>query len=214
MGIEVYQLEKSMYDVITNSEVKLAEILQPTAVPNLVLAPANIILAGAELDLVNVIGRENVLRDKLEEIHGIYDYAFIDCAPSLGLLTVNALTSSRKVLIPVQTHYYPLEGVRQLLDTINLVKRKLNHRLEILGFLPTLYDVRTNISKDVLKGIREHFGDKVLKTVINMNVKLTEAPSSGKPITVYAPESRGAQDYNQLAEEVLALERNNQQQNG
>ena len=206
MGLDVYQLKKSMYDVITNTDIRLAEVVQPTTVANLAMAPANIMLSGAELDLINVIGRESVLKDRLDETHGIYDYVFIDCPPSLGLLTVNALTSSQEVLIPVQTHYYPLEGVKQLLNTVNLVKRRLNHRLEILGFLPTLYDMRTNISKDVLKGIREHFGDKVFNTVINTNVKLTEAPSSGKPITHYAPESRGAQDYNQLAEEVLSLE--------
>ncbi len=204
-GVEIYQLKRSMYEVLTVPEFKLAEIIQPTCVPNLNIAPSNIILSGAELDLVNVIGRESVLKDKLSEINGNYDYIFIDCPPSLGLLTINAMTASDEVLIPVQTHYFPLEGVRQLLSTINLVKGRLNHRLEIVGILPTFYDARTNISTDVLMGIREHFGEKVFRAMINTNVKLTEAPSRGEPITMYEPKSKGACDYNQLAEEILSV---------
>jgi len=204
LGIESHSLEKSMYDVLINSSVGFKEVIIKTPFPNLDIAPSNLTLSGAEIELVSIIGRENLLKDNLSNsLLGQYRYILIDCPPSLSLLTVNALTSADYVLIPVQTHYFPLEGMKQLLNTIKIVKERLNHRLEILGIVPTLFDKRTNISKEILQGIREYFKHKVFNTVINMNVKLVEASSAGRPINVYDSKSTGARDYNNLCEEIL-----------
>jgi len=204
LGIESHSLEKSMYDVLINSSVGFKEVIIKTPFPNLDIAPSNLTLSGAEIELVSIIGRENLLKDNLSNsLLGQYRYILIDCPPSLSLLTVNALTSADYVLIPVQTHYFPLEGMKQLLNTIKIVRERLNHRLEILGIVPTLFDKRTNISKEVLQGIREYFKDKVFNTVINMNVKLVESSSAGRPINVYDSKSIGARDYNNLCEEIL-----------
>lgn len=206
LGIESHTLKKSMYEVLIDPSLGFKEIIIKTPFPNLDIAPSNLTLSGAEIELVNIIGRENLLRDNLNNNLGEqYRYILIDCPPSLSLLTVNALTAADYTLIPVQTHYFPLEGMRQLLNTIEIVKNRLNRNLEILGIVPTLFDKRTNIAKEILEGIREYFKDKVLNSVINVNVKLIEAPSAGRPITVYDPKSAGARDYNNLCEEILNI---------
>ncbi|MFH1655647.1 MAG: ParA family protein [Candidatus Omnitrophota bacterium] len=207
LGIESHTLEKSMYDMLINPSMNFKDVIINTPFKNLDIAPSNLTLSGAEIELVNTFGRENLLKDNLYNYNltDEYRYILIDCPPSLSLLTVNALTAADYVLIPVQTHYFPLEGMKQLLNSIDLVKKKLNHNLEILGIVPTIFDKRTNIAREVLDGIREYFKDKVFNSVINMNVKLIEAPSAGKPITVYDPNSTGAKDYNNLCEEILNI---------
>lgn len=203
LGLDVYKLEKSMYDVLTNQDIKLVDVIKETCVKNLDIAPATLSLAGAELDLSNIVGRELVLKDSVEYMRRNYDYVITDCPPSLSILTVNALTMADKVLIPIQTQYLPLEGMKQLLKTIDIVQKRLNHNLEVLGIVPTLFDKRTTLSRDVLNGIQNHFGKKVFETVIHDTIKLAEAPSAGKPVTTYAPDSRGTYNYLCLANEVL-----------
>ncbi|MBI1871090.1 MAG: ParA family protein [Chlamydiae bacterium] len=205
LGVRPDRLEKTIYDVLT-ARTNLSGVILQTPVSGLDLAPSNILLSGADIDLVNVIGRENVLRDYLLPLTASYEYIIIDCSPSLSILTVNALTAADSVLIPIQTHYYAMEGMKQLFSTIDLVKKRLNQHLSILGILPTLYDSRTNIAKEVLEGIRSFFKEKVFQTVIHVNTRLTEAPSAGEAIITYDPKSTGARDYSQLAEEVLLLE--------
>ena len=207
LGVESHTLKKSMYDILVGPCNDFQEIIIKGPVVNLDIAPSNITLSGAEIEMVNIIGRENLLKDHLSNnnFSGQYRYVLMDCPPSLSLLTVNALTAADCIIIPAQTHYFPLEGMKQLLNTIELVKKRLNHGLEILGIVPTFLDKRTKISKEILDGIREYFKDKVFNTVINVNVKLIEAPSAGNPITVYDPASRGAKDYSDLCEEVLNL---------
>lgn len=205
LGLDPDTLDRTMYDVMVTSRTTLPEIIRATSVENLLIAPSNILLSGADVDLVNVIGRENVLKDHLLSLDDSYLNVVIDCSPSLSVLTVNALTAADYVLIPVQTHYFAMEGMKQLFTTVDLVKRRLNPRLSILGILPTMYDPRTNIGKEVLQGIRDYFKEKVTQTVIHINTKLTEAPSAGEPIIIYDAHSTGARDYTQLAEEVLTL---------
>lgn len=205
LGFDPGDLNKTIYEVLIKPEVKLSDVIRKTKVSGLSLAPSNILLSGSEVDMVNIIGRESILTENIRELKDTYSYIFIDCPPSLSLLTVNALTAADSVLIPVQTHYYALEGMRQLFDTIEIVRSRLNHRLSILGILLTLFDRRTRIAQDVMKEVRECFKTMVFKTVINTNVRLSEAPSAGEPITLYAPHSRGARDYQDLADEVIAI---------
>ena len=160
-------------------------------------------LAGAEVELVSMMSREYRLKEKLDEIKDDYSYIIIDCPPSLGLITLNAFTASDSVLIPVQCEYYALEGLGQLLNTVNLVKKHLNKNFDIEGALLTMYDMRTNLSNQVVKEVNNYFGDKVYKTVIPRNVKLSEAPSYGMPITVYDPRSKGARSYEKFVKEFL-----------
>ncbi|MBI1884660.1 MAG: ParA family protein [Chlamydiae bacterium] len=206
LGLMPDTLDRTIYDVLVSSRASLSQVIRATHVENLFIAPSNILLSGADIDLVNVIGRENVLRDHLLALGDAYSYILIDCSPSLSILTVNALTASDFILIPIQTHYFAMEGMKQLFTTIDLVKRRLNPNLSIMGILPTLYDPRTNIGKEVLQGIRDYFKEKVFQSVIHINTKLTEAPSAGETIITYDPRSTGARDYTQLAEEVLSLE--------
>ena len=163
-------------------------------------------LAGAEVELVSQMSREHRLKEQLEGIKDKFDYIFIDCPPSLGLITLNSFTAADSVLIPVQCEYYALEGLGQLLNTINLVKKHLNKSLEIEGALLTMYDIRTNLSNQVVKEVKKYFDDKVYKTVIPRNVRLSEAPSFGMPITMYDPKSKGARSYEKLAKEFLKME--------
>jgi len=174
-----------------------------TKIKNLSICPSNINLAGAEVELVSVMSREYRLKEKLDIVKGDYDYIIIDCPPSLGLITLNAFTASDSILIPVQCEYYALEGLGQLMNTINLVKKHLNKDIEIEGALLTMYDVRTNLSNQVVKEVKRYFEDRVYKTVIPRNVKLSEAPSYGMPITVYDPKSKGAKCYEKLAKEFI-----------
>ena len=195
-------VELSVYDILIG-DTEFDETLQETAIKNLKVCPSNISLAGAEVQLVSMMSREQRLKTKLDKIKDQYDYILIDCPPSLGLVTLNAFTASDSVLIPVQCEYFALEGLGQLLNTVNLVKKHLNKNLEIEGALLTMYDARTNLSNQVVKEVKKYFGDKVYKTVIPRNVRLSEAPSYGMPITIYDPRSKGAKAYEKFAKELL-----------
>ena len=196
------EIEKSIYDVLIE-EVNIKETLQDTMIKNLKVCPSNINLAGAEVELVSMMSREHRLKERIDEVRDEFDYIIIDCPPSLGLITLNAFTASDSVLIPVQCEYYALEGLGQLINTVNLVRRHLNKNLEIEGALLTMFDIRTNLSNQVVKEVKRYFEDKVYKTVIPRNVKLSEAPSYGMPITVYDPKSKGAKCYEKLAKEFI-----------
>ena len=196
------ELELSVYDILVG-ETTFEETVQETAIKNLKVCPSNISLAGAEVELVSMMSREQRLKVKLDEVKEQYDYILIDCPPSLGLVTLNAFTASDSVLIPVQCEYFALEGLGQLLNTVNLVKKHLNKNLEIEGALLTMYDARTNLSNQVVKEVKKYFEDKVYKTVIPRNVRLSEAPSYGMPISIYDPKSKGAKAYEKFAKELL-----------
>ena len=203
LGVEK-EVEYSTYDILVN-DTKLEDAIQDTIIKNLKVCPANMNLAGAEVELVSMMSREQRLKEKLEEIKDKFDYILIDCPPSLGLITLNAFTASDTVLIPVQCEYYALEGLGQLLNTINLVKKHLNKNIRIEGALLTMYDIRTNLSNQVVKEVKKYFGDKVYKTVIPRNVRLSEAPSYGMPITEYDPRSKGAKTYEKFTKEFLKI---------
>ena len=201
LGVEK-EVELSIYDILVN-ETKMQDACVATSIKNLYACPSNISLAGAEVELVSMMSREQRLKEKLEEVKEQYDYILIDCPPSLGLITLNAFTASNSVLIPVQCEYFALEGLGQLLNTVNLVKKHLNKEIEVEGALLTMYDIRTNLSNQVVKEVKKYFGDKVYKTVIPRNVRLSEAPSFGLPITIYDPRSKGAKSYIKFAKEFL-----------
>ena len=200
------ELELSVYDILV-ADTEIDETIQQTAIKNLDICPSNISLAGAEVQLVSMMSREQRLKTKLDVVKDRYDYILIDCPPSLGLVTLNAFTASDTVLIPVQCEYFALEGLGQLLNTVNLVKKHLNKNLEIEGALLTMYDARTNLSNQVVKEVKKYFENKVYKTVIPRNVRLSEAPSYGMPISIYDPKSKGAKAYEKFTKELL---KNNQ----
>jgi chromosome partitioning protein len=202
IGIEKADVEHCVYDILVD-DVDVTEVIKPTAVENLDAIPATIQLAGAEIELVPTISREVRLKRALEKVKHNYDYIIIDCPPSLGLLTINALTASDAVLIPVQCEYYALEGLSQLLNTVRLVQKHLNTDLMIEGVLLTMLDARTNLGIQVIEEVKKYFRDKVYKTIIPRNVRLSEAPSHGQPIIIYDPRSRGADVYLELAKEVV-----------
>ena len=201
LGIEK-ELESSVYDVIVN-EVPIEKTLKNTHHKNLKVCPSTINLAGAEVELVSMISREQRLKEKIDEIKDEFDYIIIDCPPSLGLITLNTFTAADSVLIPIQCEFYALEGLGQLMNTINLVKKHLNKELKIEGALLTMYDMRTNLSNQVVQEVSKYFGNNVYKTVIPRNVKLSEAPSYGMSITEYDSRSKGAKAYEKLAKEFL-----------
>ena len=202
-GLGIEKNEKlSTYDLLI-SDVSAKEVIEKTPVKNLSICPSNMELAGAEVQLVSMMSREQRLKEKLDVIKDEYDYILIDCPPSLGLITLNAFTASDSVLIPVQCEYYALEGLGQLLNTIELVRKHLNKNFYIEGALLTMYDIRTNLANQVVKEVKRFFQDKVYRTVIPRNVKLSEAPSYGMPITVYDPRSKGARSYEKFAKEFL-----------
>ena len=201
IGIEK-KTDKSIYDVIIE-ETKIEEVVLETQIKNLKICPSNINLAGAEVELVSMMSREYRLKERIEEEKENYDYIIIDCPPSLGLITLNAFTASDSVLIPVQCEYYALEGLEQLMNTVNLVKKHLNKELELEGAVLTMYDARTNLSNQVVKEVKNYFEEKVYKTVIPRNVRLSEAPSFGMPISIYDPKSKGAKCYEKLVKEIL-----------
>jgi chromosome partitioning protein len=205
IGIDLEKEQHSIYDVLLDN-VSLDTIITKTSVPYLDLIPSNIKLVGAEVELVNSSKREHLLQSKLDQYKKKYDFIFIDCPPSLGLLTINALTASDTVLIPIQCEYYALEGLSQLLNTIHLVQKNLNKNLAIEGVLLTMFDNRLNLSTQVAEEVRNYFKDKVYKAIINRNVRLGEAPSFGKPIIMYDAVCMGSQNYMSLAEEILANE--------
>lgn len=202
LGIGKNDLDRSIYDVLMD-DADVGDVLVTTQYENLDLIPANISLAGAEIELVSAMSRELRLKKAFEKLTG-YDYCIIDCPPSLSLLTINAFTAADSIIIPVQAEYYALEGLSQLINTIELVRRHLNTDLGIEGVLITMLDSRTNLGAQVSEEVRHHFGEKVYDTVILRNVRLGEAPSYGQPITVYDPKSQGAENYSRLAEEVIA----------
>lgn len=201
LGLKPHEVEMSIYDIMMD-EKSFSDIVLDTEVENLSIAPANINLSGAEIELAGIVGREMVLKDAVEEIKNGYDYILIDCPPSLGLLTVNALTIAKELIIPVQTEFFALEGMGKLFQTVEVVKKRLNRDLKITGIIPTMFDTRTNMSREVIEKIREYFGDRVYKTMIRKNVRLAEASSHGKPIVLYDSHSTGAQDYEALSKEV------------
>lgn len=203
LGVEK-EVEFSTYDVLVNETV-IEDTIQDTMIKNLKICPSNINLAGAEVELVSMMSREQRLKEKLDEIKDKFDYILIDCPPSLGLITLNSFTASDSVLIPVQCEYFALEGLGQLLNTINLVKKHLNKEIQIEGALLTMYDIRTNLSNQVVKEVKKYFDNKVYKTVIPRNVRLSEAPSYGMPITEYDPKSKGAKSYTKFAKEFLKM---------
>lgn len=205
LGIDKLKLDDCIYNVLID-DYPLEMIIKETDLKNLFVAPATINLAGAEIELVPKISRESKLDDALQYIKKDYDYIFIDCPPSLGLLTFNALTAATHVLIPIQCEFYALEGLSQLLNSIKLANQYLNRHLKIGGVILTMYDSRTNLSIDVADEVREYFPQKVFDTIIHRNVKLSEAPSHGKPIILYDRSSRGAQLYIELAKEVILIE--------
>ncbi|MFC0273068.1 ParA family protein [Metabacillus herbersteinensis] len=202
IGVEKADVEYCIYDILVE-DVDVKKVIKPTAVENLDVIPATIQLAGAEIELVPTISREVRLKRALETVKHQYDYMIIDCPPSLGLLTINALTASDAVLIPVQCEYYALEGLSQLLNTVRLVQKHLNTDLMIEGVLLTMLDARTNLGIQVIEEVKKYFQDKVYKTIIPRNIRLSEAPSHGQPIIIYDPRSRGAEVYLDLAKEVV-----------
>jgi chromosome partitioning protein len=204
LGIDIHRENPlSVYDLLTGNTTT-EDLVTPSSLSGLDVIPSHIELSGAEIELVNRVGRESILKNCLNGIRKRYDYIMVDCPPSLGLLTLNALVLVREVIIPVQTEFFALQGMARLLETINLVKRRLNPHLRITGVVACMYDSRTNLSKDVIDRINQYFGDKLFTTHIRQNVKLAEAPSFGQPIVLYAPRSYGAIDYTNLAQELIA----------
>lgn len=203
-GYDKQEIERSVYDLLLE-ETGPAELVIHDQDTKVTLLPSNSALAGAEVELVNLMAREYRLREGLASANGNYDYILIDCPPSLGLLTINALAAARDgIIIPVQCEYLALEGLTQLMQTIQLVQKHLNPQLQIRGLVMTMYDGRTNLSRQVVEEVREHFPGKVFRTIIPRNVRLSEAPSYGQPITLYAPDSPGAIAYQYLTKEILA----------
>ncbi len=203
LGLDKRKINYSMYDVLT-SNVSLGEVIKKSEIiDNFYIAPSNMNLAAAEVEIVGHEEREKVLKNKIDEIKDQYDFIFIDCPPSLGVLTLNALTASNSVLIPIQCEFYALEGVGQLMSTIQLIKRYLNTALEIEGVIMSMYDSRTRLCNEVVDEIRNHFKDKVYDTFIPRNVKLAESPSFGLPIMLYDDKCRGAEAFEALTEEFI-----------
>jgi chromosome partitioning protein len=206
IGINADDLEYSIYDVLIKN-VDLEKAIAGTAIDNLDICPASAMLTGAQLEMASLLGREWILRTAINKMINTgtryYDYIIMDCSPSLNLTTINGLSVAQFVLIPAQTHYFSLEGMKELLSTIKIVQERLNPQLRLLGILPTLYDIRTKISREILGQMRRYFGDKVFKTSIHNNIKLVEAQVHHQSIYDYCPNSNGARDYLSLSEEVL-----------
>ena len=203
LGIEAHK-DKSVYNVLVD-DMDITDTIEPTMVKKLDVCPANINLAGAEVELVSMVSRETRLKDAVEKIRDDYDYIFIDCPPSLGLIILNAFTASDSVLVPIQCEYYALEGLGQLIQTIKLVQKRLNPDLIIEGVILTMFDARTNLSTQVAREVEKYFGNKVFQTIIPRNIRLSEAPSHGLPITLYDADSKGSETYKKLARELIKL---------
>lgn len=203
LGLQKGGKRRCLYDCLIG-EAAMGDVLAETGVPGLFCVPATIELAGAEIELVSVMSRESRLKASLAGIDRPFDICLIDCPPSLGLLTLNALTAADEVLVPIQCEFYALEGLGQLLNSVDLVRRHLNPGLRIGGVLMTMYDGRTNLSQQVVEEVQTHFPTEVFKTIIPRNVRLGEAPSFGQPILIYDPKSKGAEAYHELAKEVVA----------
>lgn len=210
VGLDHKNAEITTYECLIG-EKKACEGIVESCVRNMFVLPSRIDLVGAELELLNMPDRERMLEKQLAEIKDDYDYILIDCSPSLGLITVNSLTAADSVIIPVQAEYFALEGISKLLNTIKIIKSKLNPTLEIEGFLLTMYDSRLRLANQIYEELKRHFSDMVFKTLIQRNIKLSEAPSHGLPVLLYDPDSRGCLNYMQLAKEIIDKETNNQQ---
>ncbi len=206
-GVNAHGNDLSIYQIMCGKK-RVDEVLKKTAINGLDLIPSDIDLASAEVELVNTVGRETIVKFYLEDTLKGYDYVLIDCPPSLGLLTLNALTVANEIFIPLQTEFFALQGVSKLIQTFDIIKKRLNSSLEITGIIPCMYDSRTKLGQAVLDKIKEYFDKKVFNTNIRKNIKLSESPSHGIPIITYAPESNGAQDYEALTKEVIAQEQN------
>lgn len=202
LGIDKNNLENTLYELFVG-ECELEDCLISDALENLSVLPSNVNLSGAEIELIGVDKREYILKKNLEKIRDDYDYIIIDCPPSLNILTVNALSAADSVLVPIQCEYYALEGLSQLVYTINLVKKRLNPNLTMEGVVFTMYDARTNLSLEVVENVKNNLKQNIYKTIIPRNIKLAEAPSRGMPINIYDPKSAGAESYKLLAEEVI-----------
>jgi len=202
LGIDKKNVSMSIYDVLIN-DVDINESFLDTAIEGLKICPSNIQLAGAEVELVSLMSREMRLKSAISTIINNFDYIIIDCPPSLGLLTLNSLTASNTILVPIQCEYYALEGLGQLMNTVRLVQKHLNSKLDVEGVVLTMFDARTNLSIQVVDEVKKYFKNKVYRTIIPRNVRLSEAPSFGLPIILYDPKSKGAECYLELAEEVI-----------
>ena len=201
-GFDVRNVQSSIYECIVDG-IEPGKVILKTEISNLDIIPSHIDLVGAEIEILNLPNREKVLRNTIQKLKDSYDFIFIDCSPSLGLITVNALTASDSVIIPVQCEYFALEGLGKLLNTIKIIQNRLNTDLEIEGFLLTMFDARLNLSNQVLEEVKRHFQDMVFETVIQRNVKLSEAPSYGKPVVLYDASSKGTINHMNLAREIL-----------
>lgn len=202
VGVDKTEIRKSIYDLILE-QCDVHDCLIKTDIKNLYLIPSSVELAGAEIELIGVEQRDFVLKNNLQVIKDQYEYIIIDCPPSLNLLTINALAAADTVLVPIQCEYYALEGLTQLMNTINLVSKRLNPRLEIEGIVFTMYDARTNLSLQVVEEVKQYLPSKIYRTIIPRNIRLSEAPSYGLPITIYDKKSKGAESYRLLADEVI-----------
>ena len=205
IGLKKSEIKYCIYDVLIN-ETPLEQVILNTQVPNLKIAPATIRLAGAEAELVGMIARDQRLKKAIDPIRQQYDYILIDCPPSLGNLTINALAASDSIIVPIQCEYYALEGLSQLIKTVQLVQKYSNPNLQIEGVVLTMYDKRTNLSNQVTEDVKNYFNEKVYRTIIPRNIQLSEAPSFGMPISLYDEKSKGAESYKALAREVIANE--------
>ena len=205
LGYEPDELSTTIYDVLVNVQIGISNVSLNTKIEWLDLAPSNVLLSGAELDLTGIVGREFVLSEKLRMVRDKYDICVIDCPPSLGLLTLNALLAGIGVVVPVQVHYYAMEGLKQLFETASIIAERFQPcHVKILGILLTLVENNTLLSRQIQQQMREFFGDLVFDTVIHRNVRLAEAPSAGEPVLIYAPESKAAAEYRTLAEEIIS----------
>ena len=209
LGVDKNQAENTVYELILD-ESELSECIYPSVMENLSVIPSNINLSGAEIELIGFENKEYLLKSKLDMIRSDYDYIIIDCPPSLNLLTINAMAAADSVIVPIQCEYYALEGLSQLIHTIDLIKERLNPKLEIEGVVFTMYDARTNLSLQVVENVKENLDKNIYKTIIPRNVRLAEAPSHGMPINMYDSRSAGAEAYRYLAEEVIEKEDENE----
>lgn len=207
IGLVKRKLQYTIYDVIVNKDFDISKAILHTKTEGLDILPASVDLAGAEIELVNLEGRERRLKKAIDKVKPLYDFVFIDCPPSLGLLTINSLTAVDSVLIPIQCEFYALEGVSQLMSTVEMVRKNMNPNIEIEGVILSMFDGRTNLSLQVVQEVKKYFGSKVFSTIIPRNVRLAEAPSYGLPIVKYDPKSKGAKAYQQFASELLRRER-------
>lgn len=202
LGIDKDNVDYTVYDLLIG-EATIDQVLQKEAIENLDVIPANIDLSGAEIELLDTENKEYILRDEVLKIRSNYDYVIIDCPPSLSMLTINSMTTADTVLVPIQCEYYALEGLSQLIKTIELVKERLNENLEMEGVVFTMYDARTNLSLQVVENVKDNLDQTIYKTIIPRNIRLAEAPSHGLPINLYDPRSTGAESYMLLADEVI-----------